>query len=96
MDNLNLASEDLKKNLDELEFINTTLGGYKVLTSALDILYKENKIGNSKNIEENEIAKTVTLADIGSGGGDTLRQIAKWFDKKISKQNLQELMPMIL
>jgi 2-polyprenyl-3-methyl-5-hydroxy-6-metoxy-1,4-benzoquinol methylase len=72
MDDLNLASEDLKKNLDELEFINTTLGGYKVLTSALDTLYKENKI--DKN--------TVTLADIGSGGGDTLRQIAKWFQKK--------------
>ncbi|WP_370478178.1 methyltransferase domain-containing protein [Tamlana flava] len=88
MDNLNLASEDLKKNLDELEFINTTLGGYKVLTSALDILYKENKIGNSMNIEENEIAKTVTLADIGSGGGDTLRQIAKWFDKKNIKTKL--------
>jgi 2-polyprenyl-3-methyl-5-hydroxy-6-metoxy-1,4-benzoquinol methylase len=79
MDDLNLASEDLKKNLDELEFINTTLGGYKVLTSALDTLYKENKISRNK---ENQNTKTVTLADIGSGGGDTLRQIAKWFDKK--------------
>ena len=72
MDDLNLASDDLKKNLDELEFINTTLGGYKVLTSALNTLYKENKINK----------KSVTLADIGSGGGDTLRQIAKWFEKK--------------
>ncbi|WP_338761589.1 methyltransferase domain-containing protein [Bernardetia sp. ABR2-2B] len=79
MDDLNLASADLKKNLDELEFINTTLGGYKVLTSALDTLYKENKI---KKNQESQNQKTVTLADIGSGGGDTLRQIAKWFDKK--------------
>ena len=71
MDNLNLASDDLKKNLDELEFINTTLGGYKVLTSALTTLYKENKL-----------SKKTSLADIGSGGGDTLRQIAKWFEKK--------------
>jgi 2-polyprenyl-3-methyl-5-hydroxy-6-metoxy-1,4-benzoquinol methylase len=85
MDDLNLASEDLKKNLDELEFINTTLGGYKVLTSALDMLYKENKI--SKN-QENQNTKTVTLADIGSGGGDTLRQIAKWFEKKNIKAKL--------
>ncbi len=73
MDDLNLASEDLKKNLDELEFINTTLGGYKVLTSALDTLYKENKIDKKTPL---------TLADIGSGGGDTLRKIAKWFEKK--------------
>ncbi|WP_338790120.1 methyltransferase domain-containing protein [Bernardetia sp. Wsw4-3y2] len=85
MDDLNLASEDLKKNLDELEFINTTLGGYKVLTSALDTLYKENKI--SKN-QEKQNQKTVTLADIGSGGGDTLRQIAKWFEKKNIKAKL--------
>ncbi len=85
MDDLNLASEDLKKNLDELEFINTTLGGYKVLTSALDTLYKENKI---KKNQENQNQKTVTLADIGSGGGDTLRQIAKWFDKKNIKAKL--------
>ncbi|AFM03679.1 2-polyprenyl-3-methyl-5-hydroxy-6-metoxy-1,4-benzoquinol methylase [Bernardetia litoralis DSM 6794] len=79
MDDLNLASKDLKKNLDELEFINTTLGGYKVLTSALDTLYKENKISSNK---ENQNTKMLTLADIGSGGGDTLRQIARWFDKK--------------
>lgn len=77
MDDLNLASEDLKKNLDELEFINTTLGGYKVLTSALDTLYKENKLTNKQ--EKKDIT---TLADIGSGGGDTLREIAKWFQKK--------------
>ena len=49
MNDLNLASNDLKKNLDELEFINTTLGGYKVLTSALDTLYRENKITNKRS-----------------------------------------------
>ncbi|PIY10419.1 MAG: SAM-dependent methyltransferase [Flexibacter sp. CG_4_10_14_3_um_filter_32_15] len=86
MDELNLASEDLKKNLDELEFINTTLGGYKVLTSALDTLHKENKISSHRNNQENQ--KFVTLADIGSGGGDTLRQIAKWFEKKNIKAKL--------
>lgn len=93
MDDLNLASQDLKKNLDELEFINTTLGGYKVLTSALDTLYKENKIGNrtnsnQNNTENNQNIRFVTLADIGSGGGDTLRQIAKWFEKKNIKTKL--------
>ncbi len=86
MDDLNLASEDLKKNLDELEFINTTLGGYKVLTSALNSLYQENKITTNQNHQENQ--KFVTLADIGSGGGDTLREIAKWFDKKNIKAKL--------
>ncbi|WP_291726077.1 methyltransferase domain-containing protein [Bernardetia sp.] len=77
MDDLNLASTDLKKNLDELEFINTTLGGYKVLTSALSTLHKENKLN-----------KETSLADIGSGGGDTLRQIAKWFEKRNIKADL--------
>lgn len=71
MDDLTLASDALRQNLDELEFINTTLGGYKVLTSALEQLRKENKLENN-----------FTLVDIGSGGGDTLRSLLKWVTKK--------------
>jgi len=38
MDDLTLASDALRQNLDELEVINTRLGGYGVVTDALSSL----------------------------------------------------------
>jgi ubiquinone/menaquinone biosynthesis C-methylase UbiE len=67
----------LRKNLEELETINSLLGGYKATLSALSIVLK--KIPSSDSI---------TIADIGSGGGDTLRKIAKWAKKKSIKIQL--------
>ena len=69
MDNLQLSNEALRQNLDELETINTWLGGYKVVLNALDFLKPE--LENSST--------PITVADLGCGGGDTLRQMAKWF-----------------
>jgi len=67
MDDLTLASDALRQNLDELETINTWLGGYRVVLDALRRL----RPGFPA-------ARPLRLADLGSGGGDTLRHIAAW------------------
>jgi SAM-dependent methyltransferase len=71
MDDLTLASDDLRRNLDELETINTWLGGYAPVLDALTRLRPQFPAG-----------RPLRLADLGSGGGDTLRQIARWARKR--------------
>jgi 2-polyprenyl-3-methyl-5-hydroxy-6-metoxy-1,4-benzoquinol methylase len=72
MDDLLLAEEALRRNLDELEVINQRLGGYKVVTNALETLLPELRKLNRK----------ITIADLGCGGGDTLREMAVWCQEK--------------
>ncbi|MGI4760021.1 MAG: methyltransferase domain-containing protein [Janthinobacterium lividum] len=67
MDDLTLASEELRQNLDELETINTWLGGYRPVLAALARLQPSFPAG-----------RPLRLADLGSGGGDTLRHVARW------------------
>lgn len=70
MDDLTLSGEELRRNLDELEVINDWLGGHKVVLSALDKLVKKYK------------PQRLRIADIGCGGGDTLKSIARWARSK--------------
>jgi SAM-dependent methyltransferase len=72
MDDLSLSGDALRKNLDELEIINSWLGGYKVVTEAL---------GNFLPTL-NSLDRPATIVDLGSGGGDTLREIAQWAQAK--------------
>ncbi|GAB3635273.1 class I SAM-dependent methyltransferase [Hymenobacter arcticus] len=67
MDDLTLATDELRQNLDELETINTWLGGYQPVLGALARLRPRFPPG-----------RPLRLADLGSGGGDTLRHIASW------------------
>jgi SAM-dependent methyltransferase len=67
MDDLGLATEELRQNLDELETINTWLGGYRPVLAALARLQPGFPQG-----------RPLRLADLGSGGGDMLRRIAAW------------------
>ena len=67
MDDLTLASDALRQNLDELESINTWLGGYAPVTHGLGLLRPGWPVG-----------RPLRLADVGCGGGDTLRVIAAW------------------
>jgi SAM-dependent methyltransferase len=69
MDDLSLSGPALGRNLEELEKINYWLGGYQVVTDGLK------KLGLTAD-------KPLTLADLGCGGGDTLRAIARWARKK--------------
>lgn len=68
MDDLHVDEGELRKNLDELEIVNRLLGGYRVVFNALEQLHLPDE--------------SFTILDLGSGGGDTLRAIAKWADKK--------------
>jgi 2-polyprenyl-3-methyl-5-hydroxy-6-metoxy-1,4-benzoquinol methylase len=70
MDDLSLSGDELRRNLEELEVINTWLGGYKVVLDALEKLLAGYK------------GPPLHIADIGCGGGDTLRHIAKWARRK--------------
>jgi SAM-dependent methyltransferase len=67
MDDLTLATDALRQNLDELETINTWLGGYAPVLNALARLRPHFPTG-----------RPLRLADLGSGGGDTLRHVARW------------------
>ena len=70
MDDLTLATDALRQNLDELETINTWLGGYQPVLDALARLKSRFPKG-----------RALRLADLGSGGGDTLRHVACWTRK---------------
>lgn len=70
MDDLSLTGEELRRNLRELEVINSWLGGYMVVLDALDRLVAKHP------------PQLLRIADIGCGGGDTLRSIARWARRK--------------
>lgn len=72
MDDLTLHSDALRQNLDELTVINRWLGGNLVLILAL------NRLKRQGVFKENRV---YTIADIGSGGGDNLLTLDKWFKK---------------
>lgn len=71
MDDLTLASEDLRQNLKELEIINQWLGGHDVVRNGLNQLLA---LPFLASFPENRLK----IADLGSGGGDTLRMVARW------------------
>ncbi|MCE6987569.1 methyltransferase domain-containing protein [Dyadobacter sp. CY323] len=67
LDQDGIPAPDLYQNLRELDFINHWLGGYNISFSALKKVLKP--------------GKTYVLADIGCGGGDTLKRIFNWNEK---------------
>jgi 2-polyprenyl-3-methyl-5-hydroxy-6-metoxy-1,4-benzoquinol methylase len=70
MDDLTLSGEELYRNLEELEVINTWLGGYKVVLDALERLLRDYS------------GPPLRIADVGCGAGDTMRSMAKWARRK--------------
>ena len=103
LDAENIPQKDLFRNLYELEVINNWLGGYKPTIKGIkqiidnDLKNKQTtpnpslKVGGQKAPllpKEGLGVVTYTIADIGSGGGDTLRKIADWGRKNGLKLNL--------
>jgi 2-polyprenyl-3-methyl-5-hydroxy-6-metoxy-1,4-benzoquinol methylase len=72
MDDLNFGGPDMIRTLDELESVNRQLGGYTPVWESLEELLKD-QIGRGQHI---------SIADVGCGGGDTLRQVALWGQDK--------------
>jgi 2-polyprenyl-3-methyl-5-hydroxy-6-metoxy-1,4-benzoquinol methylase len=67
MDDLHIKGEVIDKTLRELEIINRLLGGNKVTINGIHQLLKTRKNDN-----------IITIADLGCGGGDILKLVAKW------------------
>ena len=68
LDSDGIPFEDIRRNMEELDFINTHLGGHAITISGLKKL-----IGDKKSIH---------VCEIGCGGGDNLLAILKWCNKK--------------
>jgi 2-polyprenyl-3-methyl-5-hydroxy-6-metoxy-1,4-benzoquinol methylase len=62
-----IAANDLYKNLSELNFINTHLGGHSITLKGFQKLYK--RMGSPNK---------VSVLEIGSGGGDNLFVLQKF------------------
>lgn len=76
MDDFSMPAQDLYQNLREIERINIQLGGHSVTIN-----------GIKQYLKKYSTQDTITLADIGCGGGDTLRYIHTWANK--NKVNIQ-------
>lgn len=74
LDDFNLSGNQLDENLKELALVNSLLGGYKVVLGGLREIFKRRPDQRAWHI-----------CDVGSGGGDTLKEISKTFpDENIS------------
>lgn len=71
MDDLTLTGEALRQNLKELEIINHWLGGHDVVRQGLNKIMAH---PFSASFQKNSLK----IADLGSGGGDTLKIVARW------------------
>jgi 2-polyprenyl-3-methyl-5-hydroxy-6-metoxy-1,4-benzoquinol methylase len=71
LDRNNIPFEDIKRNMQELDFINTKLGGHDITLDGIVVLIKNQMHFNSR----------LTVVEIGCGGGDNLRAIRNWAEK---------------
>jgi 2-polyprenyl-3-methyl-5-hydroxy-6-metoxy-1,4-benzoquinol methylase len=71
LDEENIPFHHIKKNMEELEFINRTLGGHKITISGIKKLLNN----NLHSFEQ------VHVVEIGCGGGDNLFAIKEWARK---------------
>lgn len=73
LDGDHIPFSDIKKNMEELNTINTLLGGHAITVKGFASL-----VGDRKKI---------TVCEIGCGGGDNLVAIAKWCHRQNIKVN---------
>lgn len=68
LDRNDIPFEHIKRNMQELDFINRKLGGHEITLDGIVALIKNQMIFNS----------VLTVAEIGCGGGNNLRAIKEW------------------
>ncbi|MEZ4886926.1 MAG: methyltransferase domain-containing protein [Chitinophagales bacterium] len=79
MDDLSMEGEELSKALDQLTVVNRFLGGYKIVINGLQKIFNQKmKKRLSASSTEPFFGNPIRIADLGCGGGDTLRAIADW------------------
>jgi len=67
LDGNNIPFADIKLNMQELDFINTHLGGHKITLRGVRALADKN---------------VLHISEVGCGGGDNLRVIKNWCEEK--------------
>ena len=72
LDSKDIPFKDIARNMRELDFINTHLGGHSITISGLK------KILQSVP----SLQKELSICEIGCGGGDNLRIIIDWCSKR--------------
>lgn len=73
LDRDDIPFADIRKNMEELNFINTWLGGHAITLAGLKKLS-----GNNKEL---------LVCEIGCGGGDNLAAIGRWAERRKIKVN---------
>lgn len=68
LDGDDIPFADIRRNMQELEFINTYLGGHAITVRGFKKLL--------------ESRKSVSVCEIGCGGGDNLEALNRWCSKK--------------
>lgn len=69
LDQPQIPTAALHRNLYELDIINSLLGGHAISIAGINKVMERNK------------ATSLSILDIGCGGGDNLRAISKYFSK---------------
>ena len=72
LDQENIPFEDIRRNMQELDFINRYLGGHQITLAGI------------RSLDSSSVSFTSPLhiCEIGCGGGDNLRVIKKYLDGK--------------
>jgi 2-polyprenyl-3-methyl-5-hydroxy-6-metoxy-1,4-benzoquinol methylase len=73
LDRDDIPFEDIKQNMKELDFINTWLGGHKITIHGIESLVK---------LSTYQLSEKLTICEMGCGGGDNLRAIGEWCNKR--------------
>lgn len=68
LDRDDIPFADIKRTMQELDFINRHLGGHDITLDGIVALIQNNAVFN----------KTLHIVEIGCGGGDNLRAIKEW------------------
>ena len=68
--------------LGDLAKVNRFTRGYKPTLAFLDRIAGHDECGASCSIEHRNSARPLRILDVGSGGGDTLRAIARWAEAR--------------
>ncbi len=78
LDEDHIPFEDIRLNMEELNTINTYLGGHRITLRGIQALLK-NDHSNGTN---NSLKAPLFICEIGCGGGDNLNAIDRWCTKK--------------
>src|SRR5215472_15702660 len=72
LDRNDIPFDDIKQNMKELDFINAKLGGHNITLQGLRTMLK--------NLDSHDGA--ISILEIGCGGGDNLRVIRDYCQKR--------------